>query len=166
MFGNFVWHKHCVFFCRQTQRWCPDWENIHWLSEKLASLGLMRAKSRALIKPLNTIVLWWLEEFPVRQYLGQLYVWTWNFSFQSGLIWFESRMTHSMPFFIWILLGKGNQDLCALDFCGTFCRTWCTSFLKYIYIWIYVYHCHCIFSQYIYKYFYTFFFWGILCRTQ
>ena len=32
-----------------------DWENLHSLSERLASVGIMKDQLRALLKPLNTI---------------------------------------------------------------------------------------------------------------
>ena len=35
----------------------PDWKNLHRLSERLSSLGIIGAKLRALLKPLKTIVL-------------------------------------------------------------------------------------------------------------
>ena len=42
-----------VFFCSN-----PHKKNLHWLSERLASLSIMVAQSRVSLKPLNTIVLW------------------------------------------------------------------------------------------------------------
>ena len=35
----------------------PDWKCLHFLSERLASLGKMGHQLKALLKPLNTIVL-------------------------------------------------------------------------------------------------------------
>ena len=43
------------FLCVYIQS--PDWKNLHRLSEKLASLGIMEAQSGASLKLLNTIVL-------------------------------------------------------------------------------------------------------------
>ena len=36
-------------------------EKLHWLSERLAFLGIMGDQLRAPHKPLNTIVLWWFQ---------------------------------------------------------------------------------------------------------
>ena len=46
-------------FGRRNMRGLPRLQKrVHWLSERLASLGIMREQFRAPLKPPNTIVLW------------------------------------------------------------------------------------------------------------
>ena len=100
-----------------------DWKNLHCLSERLTSLGIMQIQLRISFKPLNMIVLWWFEGFHVffkrRQPLGQLFIWSMLF-YQSGQYgskisityfllfmedfivgcWYSTRLASTMPFYV------------------------------------------------------------------
>ena len=100
----------------------PGWENLHWLSERLASLGIMGDQLRASLKPINKIVLWCPRGVSAEPIVGlplrQLYVRSLLFYQTSSIAAYKlnsRRRLYCIEVYI-VWWGVGTAVICG--YCG------------------------------------------------